>query len=350
MNFLASLSVLAACTLAASLSCGQFIDISLSIKIVLNPADGTRPSGVSDGDIDTMIGGMNDLMAGYLRGLRFRRVDPVRNVGGLGDLTGPSRYYNVDFLRESATRAEMEEDAMASPVLYRWNPSAVNLYVNGATGGGYCAFPSEELIVVGGGSIRNFRLVLHEIGHYFDLYHTQGRTCSCCDDCGSPGNDEIDDTLPDWPCWDADGIANNAFGRPYRSLTPVQQRNVDDVFHNIMSYHNGGCTDATSTTLERLTEQQLDRWTDTMAVRRRHVISGITRFVDGNSVCAFPNGRSRCELVGGPFRTIRDSLASPSATGADIMIIRAGNYPEHFTLNRPITLRATRNGPVTLGR
>ena len=357
MNKFPAALALAMCLMVVPSAAGQFIYIKLSIKVVLNPADGTRPSGVNDTDIDRMIEGMNNLMAGYLRGYRFRRVDPIWNVGGRGDTTGPSRYYSVNFLDddEELDKDDMEDDAEASPGLYRWNSSAINIYVNGATGGGQCSFPSDELVAVGGRNIHNVSLVFHELGHYFDLYHTQGSTCGDCDDCDSPESDEIADTLPDWPCWDENGIANNAFGLSYAALTEDQRKLVDDVFHNIMSYHNGGSAGATSTSLDRLTELQLDRWTDTVLSERRHVMTGVTRFVDSGlfSLCPLPDGSSHCLTVvflGGPFAMLSAAVSASNPDGGDIVMLKPGRYTEWLTIDQAVTLRATQNGAVTIGR
>src|SRR5262245_50719942 len=104
---------------------GQFIEIRLSYKIILNPADGLRPpSGATDLAISNTIVDMNALMANYQRGFRFRQVGPIETVGGINDTTGPSRYYDTDFntgdpVADAFHMLEIEQAAMNNPNLYK---------------------------------------------------------------------------------------------------------------------------------------------------------------------------------------------------------------------------------------
>lgn len=124
------------------------ITVRVSFKVILNPADGARPtlgpSGavLADADVDTTIAAMNDLYRPYFRGFRFQRVGPVIDVGGIGDMTGPSRYFNTNFVTDPnriQLRNQMEEAAMTDG-RYAWNNNAINVYVNGGTQGGYAHF------------------------------------------------------------------------------------------------------------------------------------------------------------------------------------------------------------------
>jgi len=324
------------------------ITIDLSYKIVLNPADGSRPMNdfnpVTDADIETAVAAMNALSEAYYRGYRFRRVGPVIEVGGLGDTNGPSRWFNTNFFdpnNGSDWKEEMEDAARSDP-RYAWNPNAINLYLTNGFGGGVCSFPTgDHIIILGGRSAENGALQLHEIGHYFDLCHTQGCPCGACDpsqpgQCNTmPGDDNISDTLPDLACWDQDDIASRSYGTNYASLSTSRQNLVDDVFFNIMSYH------ANRT---RLTERQLDRWADTASFSREHVVSGRTIFVQGNGGGLMPIGSSFR-----PFRTVRAGINTAGADGGDIVLIRPGAYDETLTITKPVTLRATRRGPVVIG-
>src|SRR5262245_7031648 len=80
------------------------ITVRLSYKIILNPANGTRPirsgAAVTDNDIDTAIARMNSLSAAYFRGFRFVRVGTIAEVGGVNDPFGPSSYFNIDFVND----------------------------------------------------------------------------------------------------------------------------------------------------------------------------------------------------------------------------------------------------------
>ncbi len=348
-----TLSLLAGCAIAVMTAApvrAQFIDIRLSYKVVLNPATGLRQPGVLDADIDAAIAEMNQLQATYFRGFRFRRVDAVTEVGGQGDTTGPSRWFSTDFFDASNGGAwkDQMDNAARSDTRYFWNTTAINIYITAGITGGICSFDWEgdNIIVIGGGSDRSGELQLHEIGHYFSLFHTQGRFCGGCGtdpgECNTPDDDEIADTLPDVACWDQDMIANNSFSQDYSQLSPAWRNAVDDVFLNIMSYHAGSTP--------RLTELQLNRWTDRASNERRNVTSGRTWFVNFSipDDCAFRNGNSVCTpfLFGGPFKVVRDGINN--AQSGDIVLIRAGNYNEPMTINRSVTLRASR-GNVSIG-
>ncbi|MEO1655683.1 MAG: hypothetical protein AAFU64_19225, partial [Bacteroidota bacterium] len=262
--------------------------IDLSYKVVLNPANGLRPSGVTDADIDAAIEEMNQLQEAYFRGYRFRRVDPIRNVGGINQFnTGPSRWYNTNFFDSnngSAWKDQMEAEAESNNNLYRWNNNAINLYITNGICGGICSFPGggDDIIIIGRCSDADGALQLHEIGHYFDLCHTQGCPCGNCDgsktgQCHTtPGNDDIGDTLPDLQCWDRDNIAQNSYGTNYNNLNSAQRKLVDDVFLNIMSYRSLNI-------ISRITERQIDHWSDVAKLNRQQVIDRNSFFVSKTS-------------------------------------------------------------------
>lgn len=343
------------------------ITIRLSYKIVLNPADGSRPiltgtTTVSDADITTAINGMNALLQTYFRGYRVQRVDPITSVGGMGDTTGPSRWFNTNFFGKDGDdlKNQMEAAAM-SDARYRWNPNAINLYVVNGFCGGLCSFPGQgNIILVGGCSANSGAVQLHEMGHYFSLCHTQGCNCGCgpCGGCPSsagctaPGDDGMADTLPDLACWTQDQIARNSFGLPYAQLSPAQQSQVDNVFFNLMSYH-GTCCSSIGGAQTRLTELQLDRWADIASTNtggRLGVCDGVTIFVQPNAV-ARPGFRG---LSTNPWPTIQaaqDDAANylRNLRLGSILILRPGAYNEQLTLNTPMTLRATSQGPATIG-
>jgi hypothetical protein len=320
------------------------ITIRLSYKVVLNPVDGTRPSRITDDDIRTAVDAMNKLHEPYWRGFRFQ-VTEILDIGGRDDTAGPSRWFNTDFFNDdNGTRWKNEmESAARNNAAYRWRNDAINLYFTNGICGGKCSIPGNgDIIVIGGCSADNGSLQLHEIGHYFNLLHTQGGPCGNCDAAQTgachtvPGDDEIADTLPDLQCWNRDQIARHSFnGRTYGQLSAAEQNQVDDVFLNVMSYHPDPVT--------RLTELQLDRWTDAANGARRAVCDGTTIFARAGG--ANGNGASTS-----PHNTVTAAVNTAAArAGSDTIILRPGSYNEAITINTPVTLRATRQGGAVIG-
>ena len=328
------------------------INIDLSYKIVLNPANGNRPFGVTDGDIDDGVEEMNDLLQSYYRGYRVRRVDPIIEIGGLNDDTGPSRWFNTDFFDNETGQADKEEmeEVAVNGEEYAWNENAINIYITNGISGGVCSFPDEfeNIIVVGAGSHDTGWLLLHEIGHYFSLCHTQGCTCGCCVDsagiCNTiPGDDGIGDTLPDLACFNQDGLSNNSFGTNYINLSATNRTRVDNVFFNIMSYHSSACGQGAN--VMQLTEQQLDRWTDISNTTRSNAVnSRKSLFVDTNSQTVSSNGSSAR-----PFMNLMSAV--DSANQNDILLIKSGNYntPDSYTINQALSIRTPRGSIVHIG-
>lgn len=325
------------------------ITIRLSYKVVLNPANGTRPPGVTNADINTAVNGMNDLMRGYFRGYRFQLVE-ILDVGGMSNPpTGPSVWYDTDFFNTtngSVWKDQMEAAAMADSA-YLWRANSVNIYITNGICGGKCSFPGDgdNIMIFGGCSDDAAWLQLHEIGHYFSLCHTQGCVCGCVgsDPCGGiPGDDGIADTLPDLSSWNRDQIANNSFGQPYAGLSAAQQNQVDDVFLNIMSYHNSAC--GLGAPVARLTDQQLDRWAHSANLDRVAIRTGRTIFAQSTA----PSGGNGSPAS--PYNTMTNAVGSAASDSApDIIILRPGSFNQPLTINTPVTLRATHQGAAAIG-
>lgn len=323
--------------------------LRLSYKVILDPGDGSLPAGFADTSVDGAIADMNALLDAYGRGYRFVRVDPIQRVGNVGGFDRPnaSHYFGIDMLNNPSERANMQADALQFPQPYQWNQQAINIYINDANSGGICAFPNEQLIVIGGLVCNEGELQLHEIGHFFDLCHTQGCPCGCCDPgltgpCHTtPSDDEMPDTLPDLACWGRDDIAQNSFDANYAQLSSSQQHEVDNVFLNIMSYHASGCGQGAA--VARLTEKQLDRWSDVASFTRVSVRDGRTIFVQAGAGGS-QNGRST-----NPFDLIAEGRNAASG-GGDIVMIRDGNYPENLTFSTPMTLRSPRGHVARIGQ
>jgi len=335
---------------AAAAPTAQTIDVRVSFKAVVSPAEGTVAPGVSEVGVDAAIAVANDLLRDTWRGYRLVRVGPLIPVGALGDPSGPGKWYATDFWDEdegAGAKDEMEAAAQSDPD-YAWQPWAVNVYLTlgqQGRGGGVCSFPSEgdEVVILGGTAHSDGVVLLHELGHYFGLCHTQGCPCGDCDDEDCPDDPESDgiaDTLEDRPCWDPDAIATVAFGATFAGLAPAQQELVSDVFLNVMSYHADR---------SRLTEGQLDRWTLSANLLRPHVVSGSTWAV---APSGFTTAQDPYVLAASPyypFGTVNDALVSASPAGGDVLLLWPGSYAFSGTIAQPVTLRATLQGPVVLG-
>jgi hypothetical protein len=180
----------------------------------------------------------------------------------------------------------------------------------------------------------------HEIGHYFGLCHSHGCGCGACvpNQTGvcftEPGDDGIDDTLADAGCWNADQIAQHHFGTSFSNLDAANQERVVDAVQNVMSYRS---------LRTRLTEEQLDVWADYASTMYSNVADGRTYFVATNGSIS-GTGRSTH-----PVDTVTNGVALASRDGNDIVLLRPGVYHETPTIQRPVTLRATRAGPAIIG-
>jgi hypothetical protein len=109
-----------------------------------------------------------------------------------------------------------------------------------------------------------------------------------------------------------------------------------------MSYHNA----TTKNQVENvMTELQLDLHADTANSYRRAFVTGTTVFVSPFGFDLFPGTAS-----GLPKRTVASAVSVASAAGTDIVLLRPGSYPESLTISQPVTLRATREGPATIGK
>ena len=324
------------------------IEIHLSYKVVLNPSNGLRPAGLTDTDIENAVSSMNNLMENYGRCYQFV-LDEIVDVGALGGFTsGPSQWYETDFLdpvNGQIWKSDMETEAKADPD-YFWETDAINVYMVTGICGGQCSLPSDgdEIIVIGDCAANDEEVHLHEIGHYFSLCHTQGCPCGNCDssstgECNTvPGDDGLDDTLPDLECWDQDAIAEFSFaGTPYANLTVDQQAEVDDVFLNIMSYHSN---------LSRLTERQMDQWADGMDddPTRRAVRSGDSWFVK-------TSGANGDGTAADPFNATVEGANAANVNGGDIIYFRQGTHiiSVPLVIDIPVTLSATREGTAIIG-
>lgn len=96
-----------------------------------------------------------------------------------------------------------------------------------------------------------------------------------------------------------------------------------------------------------MTELQLDAWADTANGARDHAVSGTTIFVDAKAPAPPPPVLPGSSLF--PHKTVQAGISVADESGGDIVLIRPGAYNETLRITKPVTLRATRMGPVVIG-
>lgn len=99
--------------------------------------------------------------------------------------------------------------------------------------------------------------------------------------------------------------------------------------------------------LTRLTEGQLDRWTEGVDeyYSRKKVRDGRTIFVDLKR-------HKRSGSLGTstyPFVSVNHAIGAANSDGGDIILLKPGAYDEPVTISKPLTLRATRKGQASIG-
>ncbi len=366
---------LAACVLVLALAAAlapregrgsPYIDVQVSIKVIRNPANGSRPPidppGViplSDGKIAQMFAVADDsLMSSFWRGYRYVIYEVV-DVGTpctSCNTSNPSFWYNTSFNPEDPVDSlTLFQNAAVGNPSYAWRPNAINVYFNGQGDGGVCSFPGRDVVMFGS---RVFNpayryafaggIFTHEIGHYFNLLHTHDSQPGCpdgtpaeCSSCGG-GDDDVTDTLLDRFCFGGIGwtwldVAHRNYGSLWGD-TPQQHAAVDNTFYNNMSYHNGGLAYGQFVDYLR-TEGQLDRWTDAAKIPRAAVRTGRTWFA-----CV------GCSGTGSSTSPMSLAQAQSQAQPGDIVLLRPGHYGMITPIQTPMTLRATRVGPATIGQ
>ena len=335
----------------------QYINLRLSVKIIVHPTTGARPPGVGPAGFTQAVARANQWMASYWRGYRYELAEVV-DIGGpaQGGLSGPSKWYDVN-CGASANWPQFQRDTQTN-ALYLFRPNAVNYYVTKPSDwntGGAAPFPWETTAngwrscwgIVNNGPF----WIVHECGHFFGLPHTHGG-CDCPGDLSNcstlngyaVGDDDIADTLRegrgDFCFTTIDHITLANFSKWFTNCTPSEQVLAQNTFYNVMSYHDPTNKDLL---IDRMTELQHDVLTTYANTDRANVISGFTRFVSSTG-----NDANSGFYSGAPKRTV--GSAGAAAAGGDIILLRPGSYNETPTINKAITLRATRSGWATIGK
>jgi hypothetical protein len=367
MTRMKSLTVFGIGLVIASFSAqAQHINLRMSVKIVVHPTTGARPAGVTPVLLTQAVARANQWMDGYWRGYRYELAEVV-NIGGpsQGGVNGPSKWFNAD-CGSAANWPQFQRDTQTNG-LYLFRANAINYYITLATNwntGGAASFPWQTTNgwrscwgIVNDGPF----WIVHECGHFFGLPHTHGG-CDCpgnLSNCTtlngfSVGDDEIADTLPegrgDFCFTSIDHITRANFNKWFTNCTPSEQVLAQNTFYNVMSYHDPTNKDVF---IDRMTELQHDVLTTYANTDRANVASGFTLFVNPSTDCFFQNGlRTTCGQLGlgGPFEYVTNAVQAARAGGGDIILLRPGSYNERTTINKPVTLRATRSGWVTIGK
>lgn len=295
------------------------VRVNISVKVIKKP-DGTRPiGGMADaagfgGEVTHGNQVLNATGRGYqLVVVEFLDIQPAVPNGEAADywFSLPAR----------GNRQIFEDAAVADPTTWRWNPNAINFYVNDS-GSGQCSFPGTGGTISLGKTIFATGTVIHEIGHFFNLRHTHlGDNNRIVGEWGD--GDGLPDTLPDDP--DASAADITA-----RHPAETQQRR-DDLFFNVMSYHRE----------DRLLPAQMDVWTIAALGPRLGFLSRRTWFVaNGGSDAASGDN------PGSPFATLSRALTSARTSVGpldDDISLSSGTYtaPAGNVINTACTLRAT---------
>lgn len=233
--------------------CSQ--EIRLSFKLILDPATGLRPTYTDRNYLDNLITEVNDIMCQNNSSMYFTLTE-VQEIGGILEESS-TLFYDLQPLTERRGLEELEIRAKSSPDEYLWRSNSINIYFNDGGEGGVCSFPNgygaNETILIG---VRDFGgLLLHEIGHYFNLCHTFGCFCGGCGQCALEQDDGLDDTIFDNPCWSLDELSEQNLFLAYSDLEDSEKEKVDNTYNNVMGYRYEK---------KRLTPQQLALWKYTM--------------------------------------------------------------------------------------
>jgi len=144
-----------------------------------------------------------------------------------------------------------------------------------------------------------------------------------------------------------DGLARFNTGKALSALTADELTHVNNAYNNLLSYFPSRGEWNAVTQLPNgivLTEGQLDRWADCVTSFHSWIVDGNTWFFGGSGGGA-SGGKSTTPYYG-PFT----AAASATVLAGDTLVGRQGTYSGSTgTLNKPMTLRATHNGPVSLG-
>lgn len=301
--------------LAAAVCCSGLataeIQLRVSFKVILGP-NGEWPdvsdnvpnnstigvTGVnlnSEQAVRDNIAFTNDLLAA--RGEAFRLQLHQNTVF---TVTGQSNPWYTLPARSGTNKNDLEAAATASAAAkttFSWHDNCINVYLNDSRSG-VCSFSSTGIrtIYIGAGAYQE--LLLHEIGHFFDLPHTHTTDNDSDLDDWADG-DGFSETLADEA--DADAADINA---RYPGETQAKR---DDLIFNVMSYH---------LPQDRFVWQQRQEVIETVNDERDAQAIGEGFFVRDDGVDLF-NGKT----YGTRVRTLQRAV-DLSTSSRDVILIR----------------------------
>lgn len=306
----------------------------VSVK-VFTDANGNRPANAFDARIQGLIDDYNDRLKIFGRGLQLELTEIVELSPDLNE------WFNRE-ARNSANRQALQDLATLLPDLFAYRANSINVYINN-TSSGVCCGGGNGLVFMGDPGATSSTM-FHEIGHFMGLAHTQGEGCNgCCPDdlgcCDIPGNDNVSDTIVDLACWSRDQVTQFSYSVNYTNATGSQQSRVDDVWFNLMSYHDNNLPDL------RLTDGQIDRAGGVSNSDRDNIAANYFRFVHPTIGNDINSGLSPVL----PIRTWGQAITT--AGTSDTIAFSAGTYNRSSSSAYRITkacVLTSRGGTVRL--
>jgi hypothetical protein len=228
---------------------------------------------------------------------------------------------------------------------------AINVYfVNSLTGANkksLCGLASysgndvQGILMSNGcaGTSDNPTTFAHEVGHYFNLYHTHetgfGKECPSGNNCATAG-DQICDTPADPDLTDhvnKDCEYDNSVSAPDGCDSAPYAPSTK----NLMSYSTKLCRD-------RFTPEQIKKALQVLTTLRGYLISDRSWYVTA--------GADAVELGCAESAPCSLNVALRLANPGDSIFLRAGSYPGARTLNQAVSFKKWGGGPVpaTIGR
>lgn len=328
---LARTTVLAASigVVLASPSSTQDIRVRLSIKLI-HAFNGLAPTGPygDPANILSVVEQMNETFGRYGRGYGYEVVEIL-------DVFGQGQYWDV---ANDAEYQSLAASAMSDPA-FMWNSNATNVYIVNSA---FAAIGLDPVMLTGNLIDINW---IHELGHHHGLAHTFDPDDGVADTVPEPNVNQCTEQLGcvlggSFECCCATKESNLAQAAAANGWT---QQQVDDIRYNAMSYFGArDCVPLVTFDNIRLTPGQLDLWTDTSRLSFANEASGLTYFVDADATAPF-NGLST-----DPYATVAAGLHAADPGGGDVVLVRAGSYPESLVVSTPVVLRAS-GGPAVIG-